>query len=136
AVYRAYQAGMRGVWDYDDARSAAVDLVGREQCAVGADLVIVDGLREVGPLELRFLRGLAKHVAVRLTLPALPPGLEADEELPARSGAVVERYVAPNPVTEARWVMSSLKRDLFEGGFRPLDLAVIAPPERARALTV
>lgn len=136
AVYRAYQAGMGGVWDYDDARSAATALVGEERCEIGADLVIVDGLREVGPLELRFLRGLAKHVDVRLTLPVLPPGLEADEELPARAAAAVERYGAPNPVAEARWVMSSLKRDLFQGGYRPLDLAVIAPPERARALTV
>lgn len=136
AVYRAYQDGMGGVWDYDDARSAATALVAGERCEVGADLVIVDGLREIGPLESRFLRGLAAHVAVRLTLPASPPGLQADEELPPRAGVVVERYGAPNPIAEARWVMSSLKRDLFEGGHRPLDLAVIAPPERARALTI
>ncbi len=133
-VYRAYQAGMGDVWDYDDARLFAVDLVSQDEVAVEADMVIVDGLREVGPLELRFLRGLARHVDVHLSLPMLPPGVSADEVLPPRHDVGVERYAAANPVEEGRWVMRSVKQDLFGDGMEPLDLAIVAPPGRARAL--
>jgi len=133
-VYRAYQDDMHGVWDYDDARLAALDLVAADEALVEADLVIVDGLREVGPLELRLLRGLSRHVDLRLSLPALPPGVSADEVLPRRDDVRVERYAAANPVEEGRWVMRAVKQDLFAGGMEPLDLAIVAPPGRARAL--
>ncbi|HET9026044.1 MAG TPA: hypothetical protein VFN07_00755 [Trueperaceae bacterium] len=134
AVYAAYQAGMTNAWDYDDARQAALDLVNRKALTVEADVVIVDGLREVGPLELRFWRGLARHINVHLSLAVLPPGLEPTTVLPARDSTVVERFAAANPVEEGRWVMRSVKQDLFGQGMAPLDVAIVAPAARARAL--
>ncbi len=144
-VYTAYQHGMLDVWDYDDARREALELVTSEGGAElftraeprrAPHLLVVDGLRELGPLELRLFEALAGHVDVRLSLPEAPPGADAHTELPPRAGTRVERFVAANPVEEGRWVMSSLKRDLFGLGMDPLELAVVVPPDRAKALVV
>src|SRR5690606_2838389 len=114
------------------------------------ELVIVDGLRELGPLDLRVLVELGKLTAAHLTLPETPQpyeGLEAEsyevEDLTRPSEATpatVVRYLAPNVVAEARFVMRSLKRDLAigegdgSGGFDPLDLGVVATPGTASAI--
>lgn len=136
AVYAEYQRRLTDSWDYDDVRLAALEFATSDEPKLDADLVIVDGLREIGPVELRILQGLARSVDVRLSLPTPPPGLAADHLLPARADVHVERYAAANPVEEGRWVMRSLKRDLFGAGMEPLDLAVIVPPQRARAFMV
>ena len=44
----------------------------------------------------------------------------------------LESYRATNPITEARWVLRSLKRDLAKG-FSPLDLAVVMPQRNVKA---
>lgn len=155
-VFAAYQAAMLRAWDYDDVRAQAAALVAGEEFAalladdVGRhratlpDLVIVDGLREVGPLDLRVLVELGRLIPVRLTLPEPPtpyPGLDPERltvEMVAPDPAVppttVERYLAPNVVDEARFVMRSLKRDLAEDGLDPLDLGVVATPGAAAAM--
>ncbi len=138
-VYRGYEASLDGYWDYDDVRSAAARLVEEENAsavlgdhaarpAAGLpDVVIVDGWRELGPLDWRFLRGMAQHVTVHVTLPEAPAEAEPDATLEPRLEATrIERYGAVNPVEEARWVLRSLKRDLGNG-LDPLDLAVVAP---------
>lgn len=142
-VYQAYEGSMVGSWDYDDVRLAAVamteqapvDAAARAAIeAVPADVIIVDGLREVGPLEVRALKALARWREVHLTLPAAPPGEPPTTLLVAGPAPRVDRFLAPNPVAEARWVMRSLKRDLAEAGLDPLALAVVAPPGRAAAV--
>ncbi len=145
-VYRRYEASLDGRWDYDDVRSAAVRLVEdevaceglasqRSRAAAGLpDVVVVDGWRELGPLDWRFLRGLARYLRVHVTLPEPPPGVTADATLePPAAVTHVERYIAVNPVEEARWVLRSLKRDLGEG-LDPLAIAVVAPRAAGDAL--
>jgi len=138
-VFSAYERRKRAAddaWDYDDFRAAARRLAETAPEACEADVVIVDGFRELGPLELRLFRALGRGREVHLTLPAVPEGL-AWPDVRRSAGAPprsVERYRAPNPVAEARWVLRSLKRDLATGGYDPLDLALVAPPERVRAL--
>ena len=145
AVYRAYQRALHGSWDYDDVRLAAVALArgardadaggsGSRSFTPGADVIIVDGLREVGPLELEVLSALAESCDVHLTLPTAPQGAVPTTVLTQRPPRSLERFVAPNPVAEARWVMRSLKRDLAQGGIAALDLAIIAPSGRAPAI--
>ncbi|MEJ2358365.1 MAG: hypothetical protein P8Y13_09845 [Deinococcales bacterium] len=138
-VFAAYERRKRAAddgWDYDDFRSAAQRLAEARPEACEADVVIVDGFRELGPLELRLVRSLGRAREVHLTLPEVPPGpgWPAAERAAGAPERAVERYRAPNPVAEARWVLRSLKRDLAAGGYDPLDLALIAPPERVRAL--
>ncbi|HEX7040914.1 MAG TPA: hypothetical protein VF202_12405 [Trueperaceae bacterium] len=145
-VYEAYEEAKRGHWDYDDVRSEAARLAGSGAfaAAMGApdarsaaglpDAVVVDGWRELGPLDWVFLRGLARHVPVHVALPHAPPGLAPDEVLAPDPAAVeLRRYAAVNAVDEARWVLRSLKRDLAEG-LDPLDLAVVAPGGAGDAL--
>lgn len=151
-VFAAYQGAMTGRWDYDDVRAQALALVesppfasfmadpGERARAGLPDLVIVDGLRELGPLDLRALLALGRQVETHLTLPELPSGISPDEAdvvtiapEPAAQRATVRSFLAPNPVAEARWTLRSLKRDLASGR-DPLDLAVIAPPGTASAV--
>jgi len=145
-VYVAYERSKDGHWDYDDVRSVAARIVEDDRAAAILaepaarssaglpDVVIVDGWRELGPLDWRFLNGLARHIEVHVTLPTAPAGKEPDTVLPAAPhGTAVERYAAVNPVEEARWVLRSLKRDLGEGR-DPLDLAVVAPRTAGDAL--
>jgi ATP-dependent helicase/nuclease subunit B len=146
AVYQAYCDLLGDRWDYDDVRSAAARLVGSEafsqvmgdpraRAKAGLpDAVVVDGWRELGPLDWRFLEGIARHVPVHVTLPAAPHHRAPDEVLPPLAAATeVRRYAAVNAVDEARWVLRSLKRDIAEG-LDPLDLAVVAPGGTGDAL--
>lgn len=133
-VFAAYERRLEGAWDYDDVRAEAASLAVTAADPCEADVVIVDGLREIGPLELRLLQGLARTVEVHLTLPSAPPGCAATHELAPREPSIAARYLAPNPVAEARWVLRSVKRDLVEDGIDPLDVAIIVPPERVRAV--
>lgn len=133
AVFAAYEE-LKGAWDYDDVRSAAAHLAESNELDCEADVVIVDGLREIVPLDLALYKALARQAEVYVNLDRAPPGTEPTEAPLAPRPVTTERYVGPNPVSEARWVMRSLKRDLLEGGLTPLQLAVVTPPERARAL--
>lgn len=133
AVYSAYE-DIKEAWDYDDVRLAAASLAASGQLECEAALVIVDGLRETGPLELQLLQALSQTTDVRVNLSQPPPGVVPTQTLTAVHPVRLERFVAPNPVNEARWVMRSIKRDLAEGGFKPLDLAIIAPVGRVRAV--
>ncbi len=138
AVYDAYERIKGEAWDYDDFRAQALELVRVRPEACEAEVVVVDGLREIGPLELRIFRELARAREVHVSLPRLPPGGTGDdtevEELPPGPPARIERYRAANPVAEARWVLRAVKRDLAVGGLEPLGVAIVAPPERARAV--
>ena len=60
-VFAAYERRKRAsddAWDYDDFRAGARRLAETAPEACEADLVIVDGFRELGPLELRLFRAL------------------------------------------------------------------------------
>lgn len=135
-VYDRYQQIKGGSWDYDDflieAAARAEGLAGD----VEADLIVVDGLPSVLPLELRLYRALGGRREVWLSLPEAPPGIEPshglDRQRPEVVPCEVRRHLAANPVAESRWVLRALKRDLASG-FAPLDLAVIAPQSELRA---
>src|SRR5680860_762842 len=152
-VFAAYQRAMAGHWDYDDVRAQAAVLVAgarfkefvadEVEWARGGlpDLVIVDGLRELGPIDLRVLIALGAVLETHLTLPEAPEGValsEVDvkrvEPDSAEHAITVHRYRAANAVAEARFIMRSLKRVLALGGFDLLDLAVVATPGTAAAL--
>lgn len=137
-VFAAYERIKGERWDYDDFRREAFVLAssGAEgEVKLEADLLIVDGFRELGPLELGLYRALGRRTEVWLALPEAPPGLSASETLPPRQSSRVEVYRAANPVSEARWVLRALKRDLAEGA-DPLSLAVILPEREVRAFAV
>ncbi len=121
-----------GRWDYDDFRAGALELLERGPVQLEPDLVVVDGFRELGVQELRLLQALSRHVPVWVGLPEAPPGFTPDEVL--RPGTIpVQVYRAQNPVSEARWVLRSIKRDLALG-MKALDIAVVAPESRIPAL--
>ena len=146
-VWRAYERRKEDAWDYDDFRreaaewleSAASDGDPDGDPATGGawpllpDRVLVDGLREIGPLDLRLLDGLARHLPVTLAVAIAPPGRVPDVTLPPRDDVEVRRYRFANPVAEARWVLRDVKAELAAGA-EPLDLALIVPPGRARAI--
>ncbi|MFC6918718.1 ATP-dependent nuclease subunit B [Meiothermus taiwanensis] len=121
-----------GRWDYDDFRAGALGLLTQASVRLEPDLVVVDGFRELGVQELRLLRALSRHVPVWVSLPEAPPGFDPDEVLPPRP-VPVQVYRAQNPVSEARWVLRAIKRDLAQG-MAALDLAVVAPESRIPAL--
>lgn len=140
AVYRAYEAIKGERWDYDDFRREALGLARAGRAQPEAQLIVVDGFRELGPLELELYRALAQRCAdppeVWLSLPEAVPGLTPEElggaeRLPRRPNAVAV-YAAPNPVAEARWVLRALKRDLAAGA-EPRSLAVVLPEREVRA---
>lgn len=135
-VFERYESLKEGRWDYDDFRSEALGLAESKAAPAGleADLLVVDGYREMNPLELRVYWALAAHRELWLSLPEAPPGGEAYEtlRLAATERTRLECYRAPNPVSEARWVLRSLKRDLAQG-LNPLDVAVILPEREMRA---
>lgn len=131
-VYRGYERLKGEAWDYDDFRREALRLAEAGEARVEADALFVDGLREIGPLDLRLLRALATSREVRLALPRPPPGVAPDRTLPLGPERKVSAYHAPNPVSESRWVLRALKRDLASG-IDPLDLAVILPGTESSA---
>ncbi len=131
-VFRVYEALKGERWDYDDFRTEALRHAKTMTRAPEADLLIVDGFREIGPLELRIHQALSRHAEVWLSLPEAPPGHRPTLTLEPRTGAAVLVYKSPNPVSEARWVLRALKGDL-SSGLTPLDLAVILPERQVKA---
>ncbi|MDW8091076.1 MAG: ATP-dependent nuclease subunit B [Meiothermus sp.] len=129
-VYRRYEElkASWGRWDYDDFRSGALRLLEEGKPRIEAELVVVDGFRELGVLELRLLKALSRHVEVWVSLPESPPGLSPEVTLSAHPVCML-RFRAPNPVSEARWVLQAVKRDLAQN-FSPLELAIVAPQPR------
>lgn len=121
-----------GRWDYDDFRSGALELLAQGPVQLEPSLVVVDGFRELGVQELRLLQALSRHVPVWVSLPEAPPGF-TPEELLAPHPVTVQAYRAQNPVSEARWVLRAIKRDLAQG-LAALDVAVVAPESRIPAL--
>jgi ATP-dependent helicase/nuclease subunit B len=125
-VYAAYERLKGEAWDYDDFRRAALALAESGAAVLEADALFVDGLSEIGPLDLRLLRALAARWEVRLSLPEAPAGVMPTRVLEHRASSTVSAFTAPNPVVESRWVLRALKRDLASG-MDPLDLAVVLP---------
>ncbi|RTI61483.1 hypothetical protein CSW14_00630, partial [Thermus scotoductus] len=135
-VYFAYERLKEKALDYDDFRHRA----GRVPLRLfpRPDLVVVDGFREVGPLDLRFLKRLAREVPVLLTLELLPEGLEPWQTLSQRP-VKKEVWVLANPVEEARHLLRALKRawasrDLGGEGLDPFEVMVVAPEDRIPGL--
>lgn len=135
-VYLTYERLKGKALDYDDVRHRA----GRAPLRLfpRPDLVVVDGFREVGPLDLRFLRRLAREVPVLLTLELLPEGLEPWRELPPRP-VRKEVWALANPVEETRHLLRALKRALAPRemggeGLDPWEVLVVAPEERIGGL--
>ena len=139
-VFRVYEAVKGERWDYDDFRTEALRLARAGEARPEAELIIVDGFREVGPLELDLFKALGQTTELWLSLPEAPPFVSATETLPPHreniggniSSSTLTTHRAPNPVSEARWVLRSLKRDLAAGR-DPLELAVILPDREIRA---
>ena len=134
-VFRTYEQLKGERWDYDDFRREAFVLASQNVTEPEADLLVIDGFRELGPLELGLYRALSRHTETWVSLPEAPPGMVATETLPPRVSAHVTVHHAANPVAEARWVLRALKRDLAEGA-DPLSLAVILPEQEVRAFAV
>ena len=132
-VYARYEElkASWGRWDYDDFRAGALSLLERGKTQLEPDLVVVDGFRELGVLELRLLQALSAYLPVWVGLPEAPPGFVPDETLPSRP-TQIQTYRAQNPVSEARWVLRALKRDLASG-LKALEVAVVAPESRIPA---
>ncbi|GAA5335589.1 MULTISPECIES: PD-(D/E)XK nuclease family protein [Thermus] len=135
-VYFRYERLKGRALDYDDFRRLAGKVPLRLFPRPG--LVVVDGFREIGPLDLRFLRRLAQEVPVLLTLELLPEGLEPMEELSPRP---IRRqvYALANPVEESRYLLRALKRalapkELGGEGLSPEDILVVAPEGRIPGL--
>jgi len=124
-VYAAYERLKGERQDPDDRRAAAIALA-EAGARAPYDLLLVDGFRELTPVELRFLRALAAAGnEVVVALPEPPPGLAPDETLPGRS-LKRRQLTYPNPVTEARGILTEVKRLLLEG-VHPTEVAVIVP---------
>ena len=139
AVYDLYERLKAERWDYDDFRIETLRLLESNTMSasmIEADLIIIDGFRDVGPLELRIYKALAAYTKVFLALPEAPPGETPDVTLRLPDGVparVQHSYRLPNTVSEARWVMRSLKKDLADG-MDPLDLAIIIPERNVKTL--
>jgi ATP-dependent helicase/nuclease subunit B len=136
-IFRIYESIKGERWDYDDFRSEALKLAEALEKKPEADLIIVDGFREIGPLELRIYQALSNHTEVWVSLPEAPPETVSSKvtllEHPQTTHTYQTKfYRSPNPVTEARWVLRSLKKDLAEGA-EPLELAVILPEREIKA---
>ncbi|GAA5338048.1 PD-(D/E)XK nuclease family protein [Thermus antranikianii] len=135
-VYLAYERLKGKALDYDDFRHRA----GRVPLRLfpRPDLVVVDGFREVGPLDLRFLKRLAQEVPVLLTLELLPEDLKPWRVLSSRP--VRKQVLAlANPVEESRYLLRALKRALVPRemggeGLDPWEVLVVAPEERIGGL--
>ena len=131
-VYALYERIKGEAWDYDDFRAETYQYVQTMTAPPEATTVIVDGFREVGPLELRIYKSLSQHTDLYLALPEAPPTETPTQTLEPRPLNTIKMYRAPNPVSEARWVLRSLKRDLAQGE-EALELGVIAPQREVKA---
>ena len=140
-VFAGYQRLKGDAWDDDDARAAAWAAAAGASAAErrawsGADLLVVDGWRELPPDDLAWLRALAGAVDIVATSVTDPPAAgPVDDEIVrlAPRPQRVDAWRFANPVAEVRWVLRAVARDLAEG-VDPRDLAVVAPPGPARAL--
>ncbi|MEM6428570.1 MAG: ATP-dependent nuclease subunit B [Deinococcota bacterium] len=138
-VFRQYEQVKGERWDYDDFRSEALNLALAGKVNPEADVIIVDGFRELGPLEWQLYLTLSQSHELWLSLPELPPSVDTSafnvERLsPPAQTNTVHHHLAPNPISESRWVLRALKRDLAEG-LGPLELAVILPPGQLKAFS-
>jgi ATP-dependent helicase/nuclease subunit B len=140
-VHAAYERLKGDAWDDDDVRAAAQAAArGAEPETLRgwlpAELLVVDGWREVPAADLAWLRAISGAAEVIVTSVVEPPPGWVDgaatERLTGRS-VTVDAWRFANPVAEVRWVLRALARDLAEG-HDPRDLAVVAPPGSARAL--
>ena len=140
-VHAAYERLKGDAWDDDDVRAAAQAAAGAAASDalrgwLTAEVLVVDGWREVPAGDLAWLRAIAGAAEVVVTSVVEPPPGWVDD---AATERLTERPVAvaawrfANPVAEVRWVLRALARDLAEG-HDPRDLAVVAPPGSARAL--
>ena len=132
-VFQAYQQRLGTRVDYDDVRVQALAASREGVPAPGLDLIIVDGFRELIPLDLALWRSLGRRCEVHVSLPDAPAGWPADLTLPPAAPAARVAHVFANPVEEARWVLRAIGRDLTRG-YAERDLAVIAAPAAAAAL--
>lgn len=135
-VFLLYEKLKRGLWDYDDFRHRALKAPLR--LFPEPALVVVDGFREVGPLDLRFLRRLSRKVPVLLTAVRLPEDLPRHTVLPKRPLRPTV-WALPNPVAETRHLLRALKRALAPRalggeGLDPFEVMVVAPEERIPGL--
>ncbi len=142
AAYAAYERLKGTQRDYDDVRRVARARAAAASAAalpalVGADVLVVDGLRELAPDDLAWFRDLARGVDVVATAAIAPPTAVLDEAAAVHRLAPrpnqVEAWRYPNTVAEVRGVLRALARDLAEE-LDPRDLVVVAPPGAARAL--
>lgn len=132
-VFVNYERIKGNGFDYDDFRLLALAKSREGKLRAPAELVIVDGFDELGPLEVEILRGL-KETEVWISLPKAPPG-ETSRQLPPRTEPVRRAFKAPNPLVEVEFILASLRRDLKE--IPAPELAVIVPgPARALFLTM
>lgn len=135
-AYAAYEESIHGHWDYDDAREQlAARLEEGTLKNLEPAVIIVDGFREFTPAELHILTLIAQFVDVHVALRETPPGMTADHVYEPHQPAIVEEYIAPNPVAEIRYVLSRVKADLV-AGVAPLEMAIIVPDGRAAAVQV
>ncbi|WP_457633547.1 PD-(D/E)XK nuclease family protein [Oceanithermus desulfurans] len=129
-VYAAYERAKGEALDPDDVARLAADLVAEGAWRPETDAVFAAGFWELSPLALSLLTAMERAgVEVWASLPE-PPGPAED---PPRLPAAVAVWRAENPVHELRWVLAEIKRDLLVGGFDPLELALVVPPERLEA---
>lgn len=135
-VYFRYERLKRGHLDYDDFRWRA--LRSPLRLFPRPALVVVDGYRELGPLDLRFLKRLSQQVPVLLTLERLPEALDPWKTLAPRP-VRQEVLALANPVEESRHLLRALKRalaprELGGEGLDPWEVLVVAPEERIPGL--
>ena len=132
-VFRAYQAYLERhrLQDPDDRRQLALEAV-EAGAEVPYELLAVDGFRELGPLEVRFLKAYSRNAQVLLTLPRPLPGVPSTA-LQARE-LEGEAYALSHPVEEARWVLNQIKRAVHEEKIDPQEIAIILAPEQAPLL--
>lgn len=117
-------------WDYDDFRQQATKIAPDAPCE--ADVVIVDGFRSLGPLDMKLYSALAAQVEVVVALPEAPQGYQADETLAGVYPVGQQVYSHANQVAEVRWCLRALKADLAAGA-DVAELAVILPEGQTRA---
>jgi hypothetical protein len=134
-VFEVYERLKGDAYDDDDVRNSARAAAAAADPAelrrvVPADHLFVDGWRELLPGDERWLRSLARGVAVEVAT-VFAPG-RVHERLEPRP-VTVHAYRFANPFAEVRWVLRAVAGDLA-AGIDPRDLALIAPESTAGAL--